>query len=155
MAPAVLEADAIYTRVAGAWNAHSTSTNGIQWLPLGALAGGAVAAVLVVLVYHALMTPLCNCLSRSTCYLQPPLVVVTAPTFEMRPYLQPGGKNSRFAAQRSRGGSSAPRATVAQWNAMRSALGPRVPEKHVFELLQKHGDDVRGALVDFYGPGGY
>ena len=46
-------------------------------------------------------------------------------------------------------------ATWAQWNAMRAALGTQVPEKNVFELLQKHGDDTRAALHDFYGPHGF
>ena len=75
----------------------------------------------------------------------------------MRPYLQQhgGGRSkSSFAVQRQRG-VPPPRATVSQWNKMRAALGPKVPDKHVYELLQKHGDDVRGASDDFYGPGGY
>ena len=44
------------------------------------------------------------------------------------------------------------RATYAQWNAMRATLGSQVPDKHVYELLRKHGDDTKAAFDDFYGP---
>ena len=44
------------------------------------------------------------------------------------------------------------RATFSQWNAMRVALGPLVPDKSIAELLIKHGDDIDAAIVDFYGP---
>jgi len=151
------DAEAVYDAVASAWNDAADASTGIQWLPLAALAGGAISAVLCILVYKATVTPLGKCLARSSCFLQCPVVVVVAPEPEMRPYLQQhgGGRSkSSFAVQRQRG-VPPPRATVSQWNKMRAALGPKVPDKHVYELLQKHGDDVRGASDDFYGPGGY
>ena len=56
-----------------------------------------------------------------------------------------------------RGRGKQVRATPGQWNAMRAALGPKVPDESVVKMLQKHGNNTAAACRDFYGPeyGGY
>ena len=60
---------------------------------------------------------------------------------------RPAAVALRAGNQRSAG----VKATPSQWNAMRAALGPKVSDKNVAELLRKHGDDTKGAIADFYG----
>ena len=58
----------------------------------------------------------------------------------------------QLRATRSYGrGSGQVRATPSQWNAMRVALGPLVPDRGVAELLRKYGDNTKAAVDDYYG----
>ena len=143
-----------YTAAADAWNGHTDAlvdpSGTIQYTSLAALAGGALAALVVIWLYGALVMPAMQCLGRTKCYMQWPVLIYVAPDEDRLPYLWPKGQ-SRFAA---RGRAPKVRATAAQWTAMRAALGPHVPDKNVFDLLQKHGDDTRSAQQDFYGVGG-
>ena len=151
-------ASTLYTKFASAWNTHTDalgSVDHIRWDALAALGGGALLAVLLLWMYNSCFGSCLNRCERTRCRLQWPVVVLTAPDADRLPYLrptEPGG--SRFASG-IRKVQPKVRATYTQWIAMRDALGPKVPDKDVYNLLQKHGDDVRAACDDFYGTGSF
>ena len=148
-----------YGMFADSWNSHTDALldrSGIEWVSLGALTGGGLSALIFVWIMGAVWKPAVELCFRTRLYCQCPVACSVAPEEDRLPYLyvNAAAARSRFAARNTR---SAPRvrATWGQWNAMRAALGPRVPEKSVFDLLAKHGDDTRAAVDDFYGPGGH
>ena len=139
-----------YKMFASSWNTHTDALvirgGGIHWEALVALLLGMVCALVVV----KLASPLMRCLCRTSCALQCPVVIYVAPDEERLPQLYARGQQpSRFAPAHQR--SAGVKATPSQWNAMRAALGPKVSDKNVAELLRKHGDDTKRAIGDFYG----
>ena len=148
--PATLSKE--YVAAAAAWNSHADVLRAptTQWFSLGALVAGGLFALFVIWLYYAVSTPLVSCVSRTSLGLQPPIRISIAPETEKRPYLRPPG-GSRYGGGYRQQRSTGPRATAAQWNAMRAALGDRVPEKSVFQLLEKHGSDTKSAVDDFFG----
>ena len=141
-------AGTVYTNFAQAWNSHVDGSGTIQWEGLAALAAGAACAAIVVFIYNLASGPLVNSCLRTRISFQCPVMIYVAPDADSLPYMYPAGR-SRFAPSRTRGTQT--RATWGQWNTMRVALGSRVPDKTVYDLLQKHGDDTRSAVDDFYG----
>ena len=138
-----------YKGFATAWNSH---VDVIDWRALCALIAGGLAALVAVYIYRCficgcLFEPFCGCMSRTNVQLQCPVVIHIAPTSDKLPRLRDprapivrrGGKNNTVAA------------TASQWNNMRVALGPNVPNKALTELLQKHGSDTHAAVEDYFG----
>ena len=148
-------ATTFYERFAAAWNSHSdalTESDGdVKWVSLAALLLGMVLAAVVLYLYAAVTKCACATLRRTGCYLQCPVVVVVAPEADFMPYLRTGQPANRFSASRGRSPAPRARATHSQWNAMRAALGPHVPDKDIYNLVQKHGDDTASAIGDFFG----
>ena len=133
-----------YTTFASAWNEHADA---FDWKALAALAAGGLLAIAFAWVIQAVGTPLISCFGRTKVQVQCPVVIHIAPNADKLPRLRDpkapivrrGGKNTTIPA------------TPDQWNNMRAALGPNVPNKALAELLQKHGNDVNSAVEDYFG----
>ena len=143
-----------YKLFASSWNTHTDALvergGTIHWEALAALLAGALAAAIVLKLYFCFATPCIKCLCRTSVGLQCPVVIYVAPDEDRLPQLWARGQQpSRFAPAHQR--SAGTKATASQWNAMRAALGPKVPDKNVADLLRKHGDDTKAAVADFYG----
>lgn len=133
-----------YQGFATAWNNHSDA---IDVKALGALIAGAVLAVFVVIFCQSFGGNLFSCVSRTKCVLQCPIVIHIAPNADKLPRL----RDPRAPNVRRGGRANTIVATPQQWNNMRAALGPNVPNKALSELLQKHGNDVHSAVEDYFG----
>ena len=133
-----------YTTFASAWNEHADV---FDWKALAALIGGGLLAVIFAWLMQAVGKPLISCVGRTKVQVQCPIVIHIAPNADKLPRLRDpkapivrrGGKNTTIPA------------TPDQWNNMRAALGPNVPNKALAELLQKHGNDVHSAVEDYFG----
>jgi hypothetical protein len=133
-----------YTTFASAWNEHADV---FDWKALAALVAGGLLAIAFAWLVQVIGTPLISCLWRTKVQVQCPIVIHIAPNPDKLPRLRDpkapivrrGGKNTTIPA------------TAEQWNNMRAALGPNVPNKALAELLQKHGNDVHSAVEDYFG----
>ena len=139
---------ALYEKAQVAWNAH---TDAIDWRAALALLAGGLLAVIVIGVGANLFECVFGCAVRTSCSVQSCITINISPPEHKLPMLREQGR----MVQRGRGKQV--RATPAQWNAMRAALGPKVPDESLAKMLVKHGNDTAAACRDYYGPeyGGY
>ena len=138
----------IYRSAEKAWNQHADA---IDWKAALALVAGACFAIICVTVLTGVWECVFGCAVRTSCSPQCCISIHIAPPEHKLPVMRVAGRTM----QRGRGQQV--RATPAQWNAMRIALGPKVPDESVAKMLQKHVTDTHAACRDFYGPeyGGY
>merc|ERR1719424_1116034 len=76
------------------------------------------------LICGCICKPMISCMSRTKIVLQSPIVVLVSPDIDRLPRL----RDAKQPILRRGKGATIP-ATPAQWNNMRAALGPNVPNK--------------------------
>lgn len=144
--PAIAVPTATYNAAALAWNNHAQG--GVDWKAGTALLSGALAAWALIYLAHPLWRACCTFFGRRAVQLQCCIIIHTAPENlpVVRTANRPGQRKSFQRLQQHR-------ATAAQWNRMRMALGPLVPDQSVAELVSNYGDDAKEAARAYYGPG--